>query len=63
MAGWDGGDGRSTPRQREILKLIAEGHTTKEIAEMLVISVKTAQTHRTQLMERLDLHNVAGLVR
>jgi DNA-binding NarL/FixJ family response regulator len=52
-----------TPRQVEILKLIAQGHTTKEIARQLGISVKTAQTHRTQLMERLDIHNVAGLVR
>jgi DNA-binding NarL/FixJ family response regulator len=54
---------RLTPRQREILQLIAEGHITKEIAEKLNISVKTAETHRTQLMERLDIHEVAGLVR
>jgi DNA-binding NarL/FixJ family response regulator len=52
-----------TPRQREILQLIAEGHTSKEIAKMLNISVKTVETHRTQLMERLDIHDVAGLVR
>jgi DNA-binding NarL/FixJ family response regulator len=52
-----------TPRQREILKLIAEGYTTKEIADRLNISLKTAQTHRQQLMERLDIHEVAGLVR
>ncbi len=52
-----------TPRQREILQLIAEGHTTKEIAQRLQVSVKTAETHRTQLMQRLDIHDVAGLVR
>ena len=52
-----------TPRQREILQLIAEGKTTKEIASLLKISVKTAQTHRTELMERLDIHDIAGLVR
>jgi DNA-binding NarL/FixJ family response regulator len=52
-----------TPRQREVLQLIAEGHTTKEIARMLGISVKTVGTHRAQLMERLDIHDIAGLVR
>ncbi len=52
-----------TPRQREILQLIASGKSTKEIAEILYISVKTVETHRTQLMERLDIHDVAGLVR
>jgi DNA-binding NarL/FixJ family response regulator len=54
---------RLTPRQREILQLIAEGVTTKDIAKALEISVKTAETHRAQLMERLDIHDVAGLVR
>lgn len=52
-----------TLRQREILQLIAEGHTTQEIAQLLNISVKTVETHRMQLMERLDIHDVAGLVR
>lgn len=52
-----------TPRQREILQLIAEGHTTKEIATTLDLSVKTVETHRSQLMDRLDIHDVAGLVR
>lgn len=52
-----------TPRQREILKLIAEGAATKEIAQRLGISVKTVETHRTQLMERLKIYDVAGLVR
>jgi|SRR5581483_7965018 len=62
-----GGRSRSlellTPRQREILQLIAEGHSTKKIAHMLNISVKTVETHRMQLMERLDIHDIAGLVR
>ena len=52
-----------TPRQREILQLIAEGRSTKEIAAILHLSVKTVETHRTQLMARLDIHDVAGLVR
>jgi len=52
-----------TPRQREILQLIAEGKSTKEIASILDVSVKTVETHRSQLMERLDIHDVAGLVR
>ena len=52
-----------TSRQREILQLIAEGHTTREIAETLHLSAKTIETHRAQLMDRLDIHDVAGLVR
>jgi DNA-binding NarL/FixJ family response regulator len=52
-----------TPRQREVLKLIAEGMTNKEIARRLNISGKTVESHRTQLMERLDIHDIAGLVR
>jgi len=52
-----------TPRQREVLQLIAEGHSTKEIARRLDLSVKTVETHRTQLMKQLDIHEVAGLVR
>lgn len=52
-----------TPRQREILQLIAEGNSTRDIAEMLYISTKTVETHRTQLMDRLDIHDIAGLVR
>jgi DNA-binding NarL/FixJ family response regulator len=54
---------RLTLRQREILQLIAEGQTTQEIARLLNIGVKTVETHRMQLMERLDIHDVAGLVR
>ena len=54
---------RLSPRQREILQLIAEGHSTKEIAFRLGLSAKTVETHRSLLMERLDIHDVAGLVR
>ena len=52
-----------TPRQREILQGIAEGRSTKEIAHDLGISAKTVETHRAQLMERLEIREVAGLVR
>ena len=52
-----------TPRQREVLTLIAEGYSTKDIARTLGISVKTVETHRAQLMERLGIHDVASLVR
>lgn len=52
-----------TPRQREVLKLIAEGRSSKEIARLLDLSVKTVDTHRGQLMRQLDVHEVAGLVR
>ena len=52
-----------SPRQREILQLIAEGRTTKEMAFLLNVSAKTVETHRSQLMERLDIHDVPGLVR
>lgn len=52
-----------TARQREILQLIAEGKNTKEIGSTLAISVKTVEAHRLQLMSRLDIHDVPGLVR
>ena len=52
-----------TPRQREILQLVAEGKSTKEIAFALEISVKTVETHRAQIMERLNIHDVPGLVK
>lgn len=54
---------RLTPRQREVLRRIAEGGTTKSIARALGVSAKTVETHRTQLMDRLGIHDVAGLVR
>ncbi len=52
-----------TPRQKEILKLVAEGRSTKEIANLLEISIKTVESHRGQLMERLGIHDIPGLVR
>ncbi len=51
-----------TARQREILQMIAEGKSTKQIAFQLDVSIKTVETHRASLMERLDIHDVAGLV-
>jgi DNA-binding NarL/FixJ family response regulator len=55
--------GRLTPRQHQILILIAEGKSMKQIGRILNISVKTVESHRAQLTERLDIHEVAGLVR
>ncbi len=52
-----------SPRQREVLQLIAEGLSTKEIARRLDLSVKTVETHRSGLMKQLDVHEVTGLVR
>jgi DNA-binding NarL/FixJ family response regulator len=52
-----------TPRQRQILQLVAEGLGTRQIAERLFLSVKTVETHRAQIMQRLDIHDVPGLVR
>ena len=52
-----------SPRQREVLQLIAEGHSTREIAALLFLSVKTIETHRAQLMQRLEIFDVAGLTR
>jgi DNA-binding NarL/FixJ family response regulator len=63
----DGGAGASpdplTARQREILQLLAEGKSAKEIAHLLGLSVKTVETHRAQIMERLDIRDLPGLVR
>ena len=60
----DGSNGSPlTPRQLEVLTLIARGKSSKEIARELDVSLKTVDTHRTQLMRALDLHDVAGLVR
>lgn len=52
-----------SPREKEILQLIAEEHTSSEIAEMLFISEKTVEKHRSRLMEKLNVRNLAGLVR
>jgi DNA-binding NarL/FixJ family response regulator len=52
-----------TPREKEVLQLIAEGKTTKQVAQILGVSVKTAESHRTRLMEKLGIHETASLVR
>ena len=54
---------RLTPRQREVLQLVAEGHTTKDIAKRLEISTKTAEAYRGELMRALDIHDIASLTR
>ena len=55
--------GLLTPRQREVLRMVTEGYSTKRIAQILNISAKTVETHRAQLMERLGIFDVPGLVR
>lgn len=52
-----------TAREHEVLQLVAEGNTTKEVAALLGVSVKTADSHRSRIMEKLDIHDTAGLVR
>jgi len=52
-----------TEREREILQLLAEGHATRDIAKILVISIKTVETHRANLMRKLDIDNLAGLTK
>ncbi|HET7059055.1 MAG TPA: LuxR C-terminal-related transcriptional regulator [Nitrospiraceae bacterium] len=52
-----------TPRQCQVLQLIAEGYSTKDMAQRLSVSVKTIETHRMDMMNRLGIHDVAGLVR
>ena len=52
-----------TPRQQEVLRLLAEGRSTKEIAFQLELSIKTIETYRAQIMARLNVHDLAGLVR
>jgi DNA-binding NarL/FixJ family response regulator len=59
----DLGEDPLTPRERQILQLVAEGKTTKESARLLNISAKTAETHRARIMEKLNIHETAGLVR
>jgi len=58
-----GGSATLTRREREVLQLIAEGRSTKQIARDLGISYKTAESHRTHMMKKLDIHEVASLVR
>jgi two-component system response regulator NreC len=50
-------------RERQVLQLIAEGKSTKDVASLLCISVKTAESHRARLMQKLDIHETASLVR
>ena len=57
------GDDPLTTREREVLQLVGEGKTTKAIAGVLGISFKTAESHRTRIMKKLDIHETAGLVR
>lgn len=52
-----------TPREREVLQLIAEGKTTKEVAQLLRVSIKTVEAHRTNIMAKLDIHEIVGLAR
>jgi DNA-binding NarL/FixJ family response regulator len=52
-----------TPRQIEVLRMVAEGHRTREIASRLSLSVKTVESHRGEIMKRLEIHDVVGLVR
>jgi len=52
-----------TGREREVLRLVADGHSSKEIAELLGVSYKTVETHRTNLMDKVGIHKVSGLVR
>jgi len=55
--------GKLSPRQLEVLRLLAEGHATREIARRLTLSVKTVETHRAEIMRRLGIRDLAGLVR
>ncbi len=57
------GADRLSLREREVLQLVAEGRTTKEVATVLHVSAKTADSHRTRIMRKLDIHDTAGLVR
>jgi DNA-binding NarL/FixJ family response regulator len=52
-----------TSREREVLQLIAEGHTNREVAHHLKLSVKTVDVHRSHIMEKLNIHDVTGLVK
>lgn len=54
---------RLTPREREVLQLVSEGHTNRAIAQLLKVSVKTVEKHRANLMSKLEVHDLAGLMR
>ncbi|MBZ5648670.1 MAG: response regulator transcription factor [Acidobacteriia bacterium] len=62
-AGGKPANDRLTPREREVVQLLAEGKSTKEVAAILGLSVKTAETHRSNIMRKLSLHSVSELVR
>src|SRR5437016_3475310 len=55
--------GRLTSRERQVVQLVAEGKSTKQVAALLAITPKTAEFHRTRVMKKLNVHDVAGLVR
>jgi DNA-binding NarL/FixJ family response regulator len=55
--------GTLSPREREVLQLLAEGKSTKKIADVLCVSTKTVETHRRQIMAKLGIHNIAGLTK
>src|SRR5207245_4646532 len=59
----DSSDDPLTPREREVLQLIAEGKTTKEVGAILGVSFNTAESHRNRIMKKLSIHETAGLVR
>jgi len=63
LAGREAPPNPLTPRECEVLQLVAEGRTTKEIATLLDLTVKTAESYRARIMEKLDIHDTAGLVR
>jgi len=63
LAGSDRPEDPLTPRERQVLQLVAEGKTSKEVAALMGLTVKTAESYRTRIMEKLDIHDTAGLVR
>jgi two-component system, NarL family, response regulator NreC len=63
LSNTDAPNGQLSVRERQVLQLVSEGHSTKKIAALLGISVKTADTHRAKVMLKLDIHQTAGLVR
>ncbi len=63
LAGADRLEDPLTPRERQVLQLVAEGKTSKEVAALMGLSVRTAEFYRTRIMEKLDIHDTAGLVR
>src|SRR6266511_3788112 len=63
LAGSDRPEDPLSPRERQVLQLVAEGRTSKEVAALMGLTVKTAESYRTRIMEKLDIHDTAGLVR